>query len=278
MFLCFTLLFGILADTSFAKGEEKGDTSDFYIEMHDLLQKYLYELDNGMITVEEFGEKVEANITPFLKDEEGKLALEKSKKVADAENFKGKVAIQGTMVDTSEVSIQAVDKYYGFGSFGVEPEEIAFFALHPILAPYAKTLADQAAESAQYRYKDYTLWQGNGDAYRHAFWSALMTKHIGRTFAYEAGYAHEGLKTGAATSSLDKKMDISNNYQGRIDGTNKNSLSDLQLAEYILDSVSDGDKVRIRVQTSVNYTDIILGVHTKYTGKFVPTSNGGRLH
>ncbi|WP_409292703.1 DUF6973 domain-containing protein [Peribacillus sp. SCS-37] len=122
------------------------------------------------------------------------------------------------------------------------------------------------------------MWQGNGDAYRHAYWSALMTNHISRDFAYQAGYPHEGYSHGDSLSSLDVKMDIENNYRGRIDGTTWSSSSNASLGTKIADTISAGSpKVRIRTHTTGTPAEYIDGVPTKYTGKFVPTSDGGRV-
>ncbi|MEK5521243.1 DUF6973 domain-containing protein [Heyndrickxia sp. FSL W8-0423] len=242
--------------------EDKGETSEFYLKIRGELQKYLRELEDEIITEEEFEQKVKENITPQLQTEKDEDMLIESES------------------KSKEIQPLGLDKFYDFGAFGYKATEIALFAKHPIKASKAKKLAEQALDSAKYRYKDYTLWQGNGDAYRHAFWSALMTVHIDRDFAYEAGYAHEGYKPGASIKSLDVKMDILNNYSGRKDGTygEGKKYSDKQLAEYILDTVSAGKKVRIRTYTSGKADDYLDGVPTKYTGKYVPTTDGGRVH
>ncbi len=159
------------------------------------------------------------------------------------------------------------------------PEEIWLFTTHPIKSAEAKSLAETASAKTQELYKAYTRWQGNGDAFRHAYWSALMTKHIDRDYAYDAGLAHEGLERGYSFSaqSDDVKMDISNNYAGRILGDDNSSLSDTKLANLIRDEVSAGNLERIRTYTSnSSLMDCKLnGVMTKYVGYYVPTSDGG---
>jgi|HigsolmetaAR206D_1030411.scaffolds.fasta_scaffold00160_21 hypothetical protein len=257
-FLSFPIL--SLAETNTSEQLDKGETADFYLTMRNLLQVYLSELENGKITEEEFAEKVKENIGSQLQtNEDVNELMESENKVMQP---------MGLSYD------------YDFGAFGVKATEIVLFAKNPIDASRAKSLAEDALKEAQDRYKDYTLWQGNGDAFRHAYWSALMTKHINRDFAYEAGYAHEGYKTGSYDDikSLDVKMDIKNNYSGRILGTKYKSKSDNYIAEKVADEVSKGNMVRIRTYTSGKPTDYIDGVPTKYMGKFVPTSDGGRYY
>lgn len=125
----------------------------------------------------------------------------------------------------------------------------------------------------------YTLWQGNGDAYRHAYWSALMTKKIDRDFAYDVGLAHEGLKSGYNfdKQNADTKMDISNNYSGRKIGTSNSSKSDSTISSVVKSNCSNGKLKRIRTYTSsaAKNDKIINGVMTNYVGYYVATTSGG---
>lgn len=238
----------------------KGQTSDFYTEMKNNLQIYLQELEDSKITEDQFKVKVENNITSQLKTEEDiNDLLESEKKVTEPLSLK---------------------PYYGFGAFGIKGTEIALFAKHPIYSSKAKKAADKALKNAQKRYKNYTLWQGNGDAYRHAYWSALMTKRTSRDFAYEAGYAHEGYKPGTykKIKSLDDKMDIKNNHNGRKLGTKYKGKTDKYISNRVAEQVSKKNMVRIRTYTSGKASKYIDGVPTKYKGKFVKTSDGGRKY
>lgn len=158
-------------------------------------------------------------------------------------------------------------------------EEIKLYSSHPIKAAKAKSCADQAESSASNKYKAYTLWQGNGDAYRHAYWSALMTKKIDRNFAYDVGLAHEGLKSGYNfdKQNADTKMDISNNYSGRKIGTSNSSKSDSTISSVVKSNCSNGKLKRIRTYTSsvAKNDKIINGVMTNYVGYYVATTSGG---
>ncbi|SDC73316.1 DUF6973 domain-containing protein [Shouchella lonarensis] len=249
-----------------AEETNKGDTAEFYLEMRDKVQLYFEELESGKITEDEFVEKVETNIGVHLETEEDLAELiESESKAIEAES--------------QMIEAQSKNDFY-FDKFGVKAQEVYLIKLYPVAAIQAKNLADKATKSAKDRYRKYTLHQGNGDAYRHAYWSALMTKHIGRNLAWRFGYAHEGHDTGTyhSISSLDDKMDLRNNHLGRIDGTNWKKHSDKTIGNKIADSISKGKKVRIRTWTSKKTNDKKDGVPTNYVGKFVPTSKGGRHH
>ena len=160
-------------------------------------------------------------------------------------------------------------------------QEIKLYAANPDKAYSAKICANKAETFASNRYKKYTLYQGNGDACRHAYWSALMTKNIDRDFAYDAGLAHEGLSRSYSFSGLeaDAKMDVSNNYTGRIIGTSMNTATDNQLAYAVADNVNGGKLKRIRTYTSKSSENdkTLHGVMTKYVGYYVATTSGGYI-
>lgn len=158
------------------------------------------------------------------------------------------------------------------------PEEIELYAKHPIKAAKAKDCADYAETSTAKNWSGYTTWQGNGDAYRHALWSALMSKEIDNDFSYRVGLAHEGLKKGynIGKQNDDTKMDISNNYAGRKVG-DKSSKSRGKIAKAIKNKCCKGGLRRIRTYTkNKKECDYVLdGVMTKYVGYYVATSDGG---
>ena len=156
-------------------------------------------------------------------------------------------------------------------------EEIDIYSKHPRIALFAKNAATDAENAAKSDWKKYTLYQGNGDAFRHAYWSALMTKRISRDWAYTLGLAHEGLKKGYDFSSLndDVKMDISNNYEGRIEGDKYKNYSDVTIRGIINVHVKHGTMKRVRLYSSKKTKDVFDGVYTKYVGYYKKTSDGG---
>lgn len=172
-------------------------------------------------------------------------------------------------------------KASGYDLTNLTTAEISLYAANPGKAAAAKICAGKAEDFAANRYRAYTLYQGNGDACRHTYWSALMTRDIDKDFAYDAGLAHEGLKRGYAFSLLDAdtKMDVSNNYSGRTLGTSMAGTTDTQLSAAVSDNVNCGNLKRIRVYTSNSSenSQTIAGVMTKYVGYYVATSSGGYI-
>ena len=201
--------------------------------------------------------------------------------------MKRKIAILGMiLVSVIFVSVENGEKRANAYSYydtldALKTEEIKLYAAHPIKAAKAKACASTAESKTGEYWANYTAWQGNGDAFRHAAWSALMTKNIDRTFAYKAGLAHEGLDTNYNwdKQNYDTKMDISNNYAGRDIGDSNSSDSDKELLKKVKEQTKNGNLKRIRMYTSSNNKNdrTIDGVMTNYVGYYVPTSNGGLL-
>lgn len=243
--------------------EQKSKSATFYMEVRDKLKYYQSKLENKEITEKQYESKVLSNLKPLIDSDEELNALIKSEKVYNKNKQITKVS----------------KAYFGMEAFGVKATEVALVVKHPIKGNKAKSLADKASLQSEKYYKRYALSQDNGDAFRHAYWSALMTKHIDRDFAYEMGYAHEGYKPGDKISDLDTNMDISNNYAGRKDGTKKKKSSDKNIAKYIKKSVSEGKKKRIRVKTSGKNYDknfySLTGVKTILKKSLVKTNKVG---
>ncbi len=168
---------------------------------------------------------------------------------------------------------------YSYAPSSLTSQEISLYAAHPKYAATVKKCADKATESSKKLYKSYTLWQGNGDAYRHAYWSALMTKKTTEKFAWKAGLAHEGLEPGYNFDKQDDdtKMDIQNNYAGRMFAQNNSSKSDSDMSTAIKNICSSGGLRRIRVYTNKKSKNdkIIDDTMTQYVGYYVKTTNGG---
>jgi len=72
--------------------------------------------------------------------------------------------------------------------------------------------ASLASSSAANIFAASTLHNGQGDAFRHCFWNALMTKSIGVNGAMKIASNHENVRNGPAN---EKSMDLANNLTGR---------------------------------------------------------------
>lgn len=82
---------------------------------------------------------------------------------------------------------------------------------------YKALFAASAAESlANLKYDDANSHNGNGDAFRHAYWSCNMVVRIGANWAKRWGDAHE-IEPGQP--AIEKEMDLWNNQLGRNIGT-----------------------------------------------------------
>ncbi|WP_408609373.1 DUF6973 domain-containing protein [Caldicellulosiruptor changbaiensis] len=93
------------------------------------------------------------------------------------------------------------------------------------------------------KYNDSVLHNGNGDAFRHAYWNALMVKYIDYSWAYDWATAHEEGATGQP--AIEKEMDLYNNMMGRTLVLGNESKSDEEIADIIQNAVRNGKMKRI---------------------------------
>lgn len=76
----------------------------------------------------------------------------------------------------------------------------------------AKSLTQRASTQAQVYYPDLDCYQDDGDAFRHTYWSALLSYEFGSNFALKITTAHES----ETEEGIDKQMDLHNNMNGTI--------------------------------------------------------------
>jgi hypothetical protein len=109
-----------------------------------------------------------------------------------------------------------------------------------------KKLADKAESAAE---KIYPLWSqedGPGDAFRHLYWSALMTVHLGFAMAKYVGDQHENIEGDyqerVKKGDLHKRtlMDLHNNHVGRQIGLANPRSSDAKLTKECQKAISLG--------------------------------------
>jgi uncharacterized Zn-binding protein involved in type VI secretion len=116
-----------------------------------------------------------------------------------------------------------------------------------------KNIKDKAFEVATARYPDPASlpptipadreeeWLGNDgqrDAFRHAYWNALIAKENGPEWAKEFTTAHEGLPGNPA---IREAMDLYNNEVGRMIAAHNPDASDKELADMIQNAIERGD-------------------------------------
>lgn len=93
--------------------------------------------------------------------------------------------------------------------------------------------------------KDFAVWahnDGHNDAFRHAYWNALMIKRFNTNFAQNYANAHEGVAGNPATREA---MDLYNNSVGRRIALEHPGASDEELANLVQQAVERGDMVVI---------------------------------
>lgn len=114
----------------------------------------------------------------------------------------------------SKTSISLSAKSYDVFGQQLTGEELSLVSLYPSIATIVYDDAKFASGQANYLYQPSTLWKGNGDAFRHAYWNALLHHDIGDQLATAFTTAHE-----ANSSGVDKEMDLNNNAIGRLLGS-----------------------------------------------------------
>lgn len=120
---------------------------------------------------------------------------------------------------------------------------------HPIAAPQAYTASKLATSKSEAFYVLSARWKGNGDAFRHAYWNALMVKTIGAELAEKFATAHEA----SSPAGTEKTMDLQNNYYGRVYGNVYKTQSDDALAVTFRNLTTDGMLFRIAELNGTQY-------------------------
>jgi hypothetical protein len=105
-------------------------------------------------------------------------------------------------------------------------------------------------------------WQGNDghrDAFRHAYWNALLVQQYGEQWTKAFATAHEGLPGNTANREA---MDLYNNEIGRSIGAANKSASPEQLANLVEQSLNQGKLVVVDRNGSLEWSDrVVKGQH-----------------
>lgn len=136
---------------------------------------------------------------------------------------------------------------YQLKSFGLPYEnrlnekEKELFNSNVLKGVRALNYAYNSKVRAEARFVSSSLYQGNGDAFRHCLWNALMTKDLGASYAKQWGDAHE-----YGQSGIDTEMDLCNNSMGRrivnsIDGAMNSPYWQPRLEAEIINNIDNGN-------------------------------------
>ena len=130
------------------------------------------------------------------------------------------------------------DGYVIKGIFsGLTPAEKLYLITHPHHIFTIKENADKALAEARSRYPGAQLHNGNGDAFRHCYWSALLGRDIGADNAKTFTTAHEGY---SANPEGERAMDLHNNGVGIGIGAANSSSTDAELANLCAVALANG--------------------------------------
>ncbi|WP_051959923.1 DUF6973 domain-containing protein [Sphingobacterium sp. ML3W] len=145
---------------------------------------------------------------------------------------------QGTPDDLNSLSITEMVE---FANLELEyrsrmgTEELAIYEKMSTKNKFAYlTNAKQAEQTAKAKFSSSTLYNGKGDAFRHAYFHALNSITIGSELSKKLGDAHE-----IGAPSLEKEMDLYNNALGR--SYLQNSHVGESPQEFISRSITGGD-------------------------------------
>lgn len=136
-----------------------------------------------------------------------------------------------------------------------------------------ESISGKAAFTAASRYPDQALpddldpsrvreWQGNDghrDAFRHAYWNAMMAREFGQDWAKAFATAHEGLPGNSANREA---MDLYNNEIGRKIAAEHPKASRDELAGFVDAAVKQGRMVVVDKDGSLQWSDrVLVGRH-----------------
>ncbi len=109
-----------------------------------------------------------------------------------------------------------------------------------------KNITEDAEKTAAQLYPD-SQFEGQGDAFRHAYWNALMTQRFGEEWTTEMTTAHE--KSGGNIAQREA-MDLYNNSRGREIGLANPDASPAELQQIIQAEINNGNLVVVETKDS----------------------------
>lgn len=106
---------------------------------------------------------------------------------------------------------------------------------------------------------------GQVDAFRHAYWMAQLTQHIGWRKALKLGRAHEKanyidykkhrLEDGAHPDKASGDMDLYNNKAGATIGKENKNIADIDLQILVIDAIVAGKMKILKKDSTGNFLD-----------------------
>ena len=148
--------------------------------------------------------------------------------------------------------------------------------LTPLELAEMVAIRDRAFAEASRQYEadgsTYSLNDGHNDAFRHAYWNALMTRRFGGEWTEAFATAHEALPD---NPEIREAMDLYNNEVGRHIPLSNPNADDDELARLIRAAVDDGDLVVVGESGRLEYSNNVeVGQHGESPAT-VKEPNGG---
>jgi RHS repeat-associated protein len=138
-------------------------------------------------------------------------------------------------VYTANNPVMLVD-YDGYSYSNLNKSEKKLVKKNPWVANKVRSAANKAKAETVRRFGK----QGHNDcsdAFRHAYWNALMVKRVGKNWAKRWGDAHE---QNPKQPKIEKKMDLHNNAVGRKIAIDNPKASEKKLSNLVYNAVKDG--------------------------------------
>ena len=155
---------------------------------------------------------------------------------------------------------------------------------HPFIAKKSFRITIKAMEITNEVAKDKKLDGdingGQVDAFRHAYWMALLSQKINSHKAYKLGLAHEKgnkrdfykrkLEEGTLPDSLSSVMDMENNKAGIVLGKTNKKMNEGELKNLVTNEISAGKMKILMKDKAGNYLlcDGSMLITTQWQGKW----------
>ena len=141
---------------------------------------------------------------------------------------------------------------------GLTQPEKDLYNQDPVRGVLALNCALDAQSSTEVIYASSYRHNNNGDAYRHAYWSALMVIKIGSTWAQRWNFAHEDGYPNQP--EMERNMDIYNNMKGREIAENEGLYAtETEIQRAVENAVKAGNTFVRIVNNTIVYTNAETG-------------------
>jgi hypothetical protein len=109
------------------------------------------------------------------------------------------------------------------------------------------------------RFQSWASNDGHRDAFRHAYWNALMTQRLGEDFSERFTTAHEGSPNNRSDREA---MDLYNNEVGRLIGAENPTASPREIADLVEQALNNGELIVIGANGELAWSDqVAYGEH-----------------